>query len=380
MRYDYESAKFRVSGLPVSRRMKGVWRYSPLLPITSMTKPVTLGEGNTPFQLAEKVAEILRMKNLFVKDESRNPTLSFKDRKSTVAISKALEFGTNGVTSITAGNAGASVAAYAAKAGIKAYIFTMAGISDAKLAKLVSYGAKVFRTRAHTKVIQKFVGEVCQEYGFLNLTAASRYNPYIKEGAKTAIFEIFEEMKGQLPEWIVIPVGGGGNLASYFKGIRELRELKLIDNYPRLVGVQGENCAPVVEAFERKLDPRDIPTIPNPSTIGHSILDDWAPDGDQALMAIRETKGTAMGVSDGEMLEAMKLLSSREGIFVEPAAAAPLAGLRKLLENRTIDSSDTVVIVATGSGSNQPDTTLQAWGTPPTIETDLSSFSKYLKN
>jgi threonine synthase len=376
--YEYEALRKAHGGLPVDQSQAGVWRYSPLLPKNPGTPVVTLGEGDTPLVRASRVAEAMGLERVYVKDDSRNPTLSFKDRKSTVAISKAAEFGATGVVNMTAGNAGASVAAYASRAGIPAYIFTIDGISDSKLAKLLSYGARVFRTNAPTKELMTFVGDVAKRYGMVNMTAASRFNPYVKEGSKTSIFEVFEQLGGSLPDWIFVPIGGGGNLAGIYKGLRELKLLGLIERFPRIVGVQGKDCAPVVEAFRLGLPPDQIPIIANPSTIAHSILDSWAPDGDQALTAIRDSGGLAVGVSDEELLESMKTLSGREGLYLEPASAAPLAALGKLVGDGTMGADESVVLFATGSGSNQPDATIAAWGRPPTVELDLEGFSRYL--
>jgi threonine synthase len=372
--YDYEKLRSSHSGLPADGAHTGVWRYAPLLPINPKTKMISLGEGGTPLVHADRLAQDLGMRNLLVKDESRNPTLSFKDRKSAIAVSKAAEFGAKGVANMTAGNAGSSVAAYAARAGIPAYIFTIDGISESKLAKLVSYGAHVFKTKAPTKELMTFVAAVSKRYGMTNMTAASRYNPYVKEGSKTCVFELYEQFGGDLPGWIIVPIGGGGNIAGLFKGLRELKLLGLIEKYPRLVGVQGEGCAPVVEAFEKGLPPDQVPTVPNPHTIAHSILDSWAPDGDQALLAIRETEGVAVGVSDDELLESMKAMSGREGLFVEPAAASPLAALKRLLSEGKVGADESVVLLATGFGSNQPEAAIRAWGSPPTIELDLEAF------
>jgi len=377
--YEYEALRTAYRGIPADDKSRGVWRYSPLLPLNAGTRIVTLGEGATPLVEATKISEALGLEKVYVKDESRNPTLSFKDRKSTVAVSKAAEFGAAGVANMTAGNAGSSVAAYAGKAGIPAYIFTIGGISDAKLAKLLSYGAMVFRTNAPTKELMTFVGDVAKRYGMVNMVAASRYNPYVKEGAKTSVFEIFEQMDGHLPDWMFIPIGGGGNLAGIFKGLRELKLLGLIEVYPRIVGVQGKDCAPVVRAFEQGLPPDQIPVVENPRTIAHSILDSWAPDGDQALTAIRESGGLAVGVSDEELYQSMKTLSSQEGLYLEPASAAPLAALGRLISDGTMGADDSVLLFATGSGANQPDATLVAWGQPPTIELDLEAFVKYVR-
>ena len=376
--YDYEALRTSHRGVPVCAGNAGVWRYAPLLPLNEGTGMVTLGEGSTPLLRASRISGALKLHTVYVKDESRNPTLSFKDRKSAVAVTKAAEFGATGIVNMTAGNAGSSVAAYAARAGIPAYIFTIAGISDSKLAKLLSYGAEVFRTHAPTRELMTFIGAVAARYGMVNMTAASRYNPYVKEGSKTAIFEVYEQLGGSLPDWLFVPIGAGGNLAGIYKGLRELKLLGLVEKLPRLVGVQGRDCAPVVEAYERGLPPDQVPVIQNPRTIAHSILDSWAPDGDQALTAIRETGGLALGVSDEELLRSMRSLSSMEALYLEPAAAAPHAALARLVGEGRIDADESVVLLATGSGSNQPDATIEAWGRPEEIELDLEGFARHL--
>jgi threonine synthase len=378
--YDYKKIGEKYGGLPVVKGAEGIWKFSPLLPVKSPANYVSLGEGSTPFHRLEKVGSMLKMGNLFVKDESRNPTCSFKDRKSAVAISRAIEDEYNRVVAATAGNAGSSVAAYAAKAGIESYIFAFQGISDAKLAKLLAYKANVFLTNASTGDVLEFTKKVCDAYNLQNCSAASRYNPYGKEGAKTAVFEMFQQGEGKLPDWIILPVGGGGNIAAYFKGIHELMELGLIEKYPRLVGVQASGCAPVVEAFNKNTDPRNIPKIINPKTIAHSILDDWAPDGDLAITALKETKGLGVAVSDESIIEAMKLLSEVEAIYAEPSSAVPLAALKKLLADRVIDNDESAAIIVTGFGLNQPDATIDNYARPTNVSLNVDEFGKYLKS
>jgi threonine synthase len=319
------------------------------------------------------------MSNLFVKDESRNPTCSFKDRKSAVAISKAIEDGYGRVVAATAGNAGSSVAAYAAKGGIESYIFAFQGISRAKLAKLLAYRANVFLTSASTGDVLEFTSKVCDRYNLQNCSAASRYNPYVKEGAKTSVFEMYEQGENSLPDWIILPVGGGGNISSYFKGLKELKTLGLIEKYPRLVGVQASGCAPVADAFNRKLDPRNIPKVKNPKTIAHSILDDWAPDGDIALVSLKETNGLAVTVTDEEIISATKELSGVEAIYAEPSSVTTLAALKKLLSDRVVGKDEKVALVITGFGLNQPDATIDN-SAPATNLTnlDVELFGQYL--
>ena len=380
--YDYSKINEKFHGaLPVADGAEGVWRYSPLLPLRSAANCVSLGEGSSPYHRILKIGTTLDMEDVFVKDESRNPTCSFKDRKSTVAISKAVEDGYRKVIAATAGNAGSSVAAYAAKAGIESFILAFQGISKAKLAKLLAYRAKVFLTNASTGDVGEFTERVCQNYHLQNCSAASRYNPYVKEGAKTAVFEMYEQTGGKLPDWIILPVGGGGNVSGYYKGLKELEALNLIDEYPRLIGVQAAGCAPVVEAFEKNLDPRNMPKIKNPKTIAHSILDDWAPDGDIALVSIRETDGFAVAVSEDEIISATQDLSGIEGIYAEPSSATSLAGLKQLLASKMIDKTESVALVITGFGLNQPDATVDnSTGAEDLTELNIEAFSRYLKN
>jgi threonine synthase len=191
---------------------------------------------------------------------------------------------------------------------------------------------------------------------------------------------MYEQGGGTLPEYIVLPVGGGGNISAYFKGLKELKNLGLIVSYPKLVGVQASGCAPIVEAFEKKLDPRHIPKIQHPKTIAHSILDDWAPDGDLALVSIRETGGLATSVSEEEILAATRELSVTEGIYAEPSSATTLAAVKRLVSEKVLDKSDKVVMVITGFGLNQPDATVD--NSPPPVDLvnlDADDFGKYLK-
>lgn len=379
--YDYDKIRNQFPGkLPLTNELDGIWRFSPLLPLDSPKNCVSLGEGSSPYRRIKKIGSKIGMENtLFVKDESRNPTCSFKDRKSTVAISKAIEEGFSRVVAATAGNAGSSVAAYAAKGNIESYIFAFRGISKAKLAKLLAYEAKVFLTSASTGDVLEFTSKVCESYHLKNCSAASRYNPYVKEGAKTAVFEIYEQCSGSLPDWIILPVGGGGNISAYYKGLKELKQLGLIEECPKLVGVQAFGCAPVVEAFEKNLDPRNIPKIKNPKTIAHSILDDWAPDGDTAIVALKETGGLGITVSEEEIITAARDLSTKEGIYAEPSSATPLAGLKKLLTDRVVDRNEEVALIVTGFGLNQPDATID--NSPPAVDLitlDAAAFGKYL--
>jgi threonine synthase len=360
-------------------RPSSVWKYIELLPVEDPDQIVSLGEGGTRLVHARRLGEELGLPFLYVKDESRNPTCSFKDRKSTVAITKAHEFGFDTVTSATAGNAGASVAAYAAKAGLKAVIFTFRNITKPKLSKLLSYGAKVLIVDGMTWDVVQLVSEACKKYGWYSVVAASRYNPYVMDGAKTEAIEICEQLAWKAPDWLIVPLGGGCGVASCWKGVKELHSLGLIDKLPRIIGVQGAECAPVVKAFNENLPADEIVRIPNAHTIAHSIEDEFAPDGDKALIAIRESGGVAVGVQDERILWAQGLIGKKEGLFVEPASSAPIAAAKILLDNGTIDGTDTVAAVATGFGLNEMDAILSNISRPLTIKPTIQDLDLALR-
>jgi len=377
--YDYEKLRETFSKRSLEGRVASVWRYLELLPVEDPKSIVTLGEGGTRLMRAERLAEELGLHNLYLKDESRNPTCSFKDRKSTVAITKALQFGVHTVTCATAGNAGASIAAYAAKARLRAVIFAFRNITKPKLSKLMSYGADTLIVDGLTWETVQLTSEACTKYGWYNIVAASRYNPYVKDGAKTEAIEICEQLGWNVPDWLIVPVGGGCGLASCWKGMKELQRIGLIKKLPKIVGVQGAECAPLVKAFEENVPPDKIERFPNAHTIAHSIEDDYPPDGDQALIAIRESHGLALGVQDDQILSAQRLIARKEGLFVEPASSAPIAAAQILLNEGTIDHDDLVVTIATGFGLNEPEAIFKTYQEPPTIRPTIKDLDTALK-
>jgi threonine synthase len=377
--YDYDNVREVFSEKNLETRPPSVWKYFEILPVEDPNRVVTLGEGGTRLVEAKALGQELELQNLFLKDESRNPTCSFKDRKSTVAVTKAKEFGFETVVCATAGNAGSSVAAYAAKAGLRAIIFTFRNITQSKLAKLQAYGADVLIVDGSTWEVLELTTQACAKYGWYSIVAASRYNPYVKDGAKTEAIEVCEQLRWKAPDWLIVPLGGGCGISSCWKGVRELRRLGLIDRLPKMVGVQGAECAPVVNAFNENTPPDKIERVVNGHTIAHSIEDDFAPDGDQALMAIRESGGKAVGVPDDQILREQRLIGKREGLFIEPASSAPVAAARMLVDEGTIDRKDTVVCIATGFGLNEPEALLNSIQAPPTVRPRIQDLDAALK-
>jgi len=378
--YDYETMREDFSKSSLVGRPESVWKYIELLPVEDPASIVTLGEGGTRLIEAVKLGKELGFSRFYLKDETRNPTCSFKDRKATVAVTKAREFGYRTVTSATAGNAGASVAAYAAKAGLRAVIFTFRNITKSKLSKLLSYGADVLVVDGMTWDVLQLTSEACEKYGWYSIVAASKYNPYVKDGAKTEAIEVCEQLGWHPPDWLIVPVGGGCGLASCWKGIKELHRIGIITKLPKLVGVQGSECAPLVKAFDENVPADKIQRLPDAHTIAHSIEDDYPPDGDQALTAIRESGGLALGVPDNEILRTQRLIGKTEGLFVEPASAAPVAAAKILLDAGTIDNKDSVVAVATGFGLNEPEAIISSIQELPTIRPVIEDLDMVLKS
>lgn len=378
--YDHEVARETFSKESMKDRESSVWKFIELLPVDTLKQVVTLGEGGTRLVLASRLGEHLNLTRLYLKDESRNPTCSFKDRKSTVAITKAHEFGFKTVISATAGNAGASIAAYAAKAGLRAVVFAFRNITKPKLSKLLSYGAEVVIVDGTSWETFQLTSAASEKYGWYNLVAASRYNPYVKDGAKTEAFEICEQLGWMAPDWLIVPVGGGCGLASCWKAVKELNVMGLIDKLPKMVGVQGVECAPLVKAFKENIEPDRIERFPNAHTIAHSIEDDYPPDGNQALVAIRESGGLALGVEDDRILWAQQQIAKREGLFVESASSAPVAAAKALRDDGTIDKPDSVVTIVTGFGLNEPEAITQFSKEPPTIKPIIENLEIYTKS
>lgn len=379
--YDYDAIAEKINKKELAKRRAGVWKYFELLPVASRKNIVTLDEGGMPLLEAKNLARELGVRRLLLKDETKNPTASFKDRPMSVGLSKAVEFGARKVVTASSGNAAIALAAYAAKAGIECYAFVPAGAAASKLAQLSMYGAHV------VKVARKGVGDQTYEFmraawerfGWHPIPSCGAFNPYQPEGSKTMSYEICEQLGWRVPDWVVVPVGAGTLLSGNAKGYFEFEQLGLVKGVPRLAAVQAEGCAPLVKAFREGTPPHEIPTWPNPNTVAGGLVDPYPWDADTAIPAIKRSKGAAQAVSDAEILEAEKLLAISEGIFAEPSGAAGLAGLRKLLEVGIIDRSDVVVVEVTGGGLKDVGTAMKLVEEPPVIEPELEQLKQLLK-
>jgi threonine synthase len=337
--------------IPWKRRNLSVWKYRELLPIDDDRFITTLAEGGTGLHYCERLGREMGLKKLYVKNEGENPTGSFKDRGMTVAISKARELRKKKVVCASTGNTAASLAAYSARAGLRCIVIIPAGkIASGKLLQLVIHGATIFQVRGNFDEAMAAVAELTdRRKGYYLMNSL---NPFRLEGQKTLAFEVFDQLRGESPDTVVLPVGNGGNISAIWKGFNEFYSLGVTKTLPRMIGVQAEKAAPIAEAVKKKRD--EITPVTNPRTIASAIRIGSPVNWTKVLHAINESHGTAEIVSDREILNAQKDLASKEGIFVEPASAASIAGLRKSREANTIDRSDLVVCVTTGHGLKDP--------------------------
>jgi len=343
----------RGRSLPCRPDLPGMWTYFPMLPICDERAIVSLNEGRTSLVRAERLAETFGLSDLTLKDETRNPTGSFKDRMLAVGIARAVELGKKTVAVQSSGNVAAATAAYAAKAGLAAKIFVPRTVPEEKLVQIQMYGADLFRID-HTSPAAVFdlLHEASEALGWYIVATTALYNPFTLEGAKTIAYELAEETGFNPPDWLIVPVGGGGNLGTLWRAFKEMKELGLLTRLPRLVGVQAAGCAPFVEAIRLGLTPREAAAKrwPEIKTLCGAIADDLVFDAHLALPAVAESGGTAVAVSDEETLEMERLLASSEAIFVEPSSATVLAALRRLRAQGTVGSDGSVCCLLTGSG------------------------------
>ncbi len=327
---------------PGDLRGRGVWRYGPLLP---RVEPVSLGEGSTPLIPSRRLGPELGLDLLF-KLESTNPTGSFKDRGATVMVSVLREAGVGAVADDSSGNAAAALAAYAARAGMRAVLFVPSYASGPKLSQIRAYGAELRSVPGPRGKAQEEVSRACRDEG---LTYASHNeSPFYIEGLKTVAFEIFEDLGLDLPDYVVLPLGGGGLFLGLAEGFRELMELGWSDSLPAFGIVQSDACAPIVVALERGLPE---PVLVEPArSVAEGVLVAAPPRGREILRELRALQGLGTAVGDEEVLVAQRSLAREEGLYVEPTSALALAGLRAFVSQGKIPPRSRVVLVLTGSG------------------------------
>ncbi len=348
----------RPKSLPVedilARRPESMWQFRELLPLSSHAIPVSIHEGWTPLIPTERLGRKSGMPFLWVKNEAANPTGSFKDRPVSVAVSKALELGMQGVVTASSGNAGASVAAYAAKGGLPALVLAPTTTPTGKLSQIAMCGATVVLVRGSYSDCWRLAHVVAKRLGWYNITTTF-LSAFPTEGNKTVAYEIYLQLGNSVPDWVIVPVGAGPLLVGILRGFRDLVLLGLAHRVPRMVAVQAQGCAPIARAFEAGA--REVTAWGVPATIASGIADSlqgYEDDGTHTLNSCRRSDGQVVSVSDEEILAAMEALAMEEGLLFEPTAAAPLAGARKLSSQGVIRPEDHIVLMGTGHGLKDP--------------------------
>ncbi|MFZ5882213.1 MAG: threonine synthase [Chloroflexota bacterium] len=346
--YDLERVRREVDRDEISRRAKGMWRWHELLPVVDASNVVFLGEGDTALLKLPNVGRELGLSHLFVKDESSNPTGSFKARGLGAAVSKAKELGIKRVIIPTAGNAGGAMAAYAARAGMQAAVYMPADTPRANLEECRISGAEVVLVDGLISDAAKQAGERARAEGWFDLSTFKE--PYRTEGKKIMGYELAEQFGWELPDVILYPTGGGTGLVGMWKAFAELEALGWLEKTrrPRMVSVQAAGCAPVVKAFEANAAVCEF--WENAHTVASGLRVPKSFADALILKDLRESGGTAVAVSDEAILEAQSQLGGLEGIFAAPEGAATLAALKELLKQKWLDPAERVVLFNTGSG------------------------------
>ncbi len=329
----------------------GVWRYAPFMPVDPAHK-ISIQEGGTPLYSTKALGAAIGVENTYVKFEGLNPTGSFKDRGMTMGVSHANELGAKVVGCASTGNTSAALAAYAAKAGMKCAVFLPSGkVAMGKLAQALFFGAKVLSIDGNFDDALALARKMADER---KLYLLNSINPYRPEGQKSVLFEIMDQLNYNIPDRIILPVGNAANIWAVYKALTELEEVGWIDKMPMLTGIQAEGAAPVAAAF--KAHTEDFIPEENPETVATAIRIGNPVSGRKALRAMYATGGHCITVNDDEIISAQQLLGRKEGVCVEPASAASVAGLRKLRELGIAEKDERVVCICTGNGLKDPDT------------------------
>ncbi len=354
--YDYKAISTELTRSSLNKNREFThWRYLRLLPIFKPEFIQPLAVGWTPIYRVMNLETEWGLNAIWVKDDGRNPTASFKDRASSVAVVKALETGAKAVTAASTGNAASSWSAFTALAKLKTYIFVPQNAPRAKLAQLLLYGATVLQVNGSYDDAFDLCCQAAEKWGWYNRSTA--INPYLGEGKKTGAFEICEQLNWQVPDYVFVAVGDGCILQGTWKGFKEFYELGLIDRLPKVIGVQAEGASPLVKAWlagDKQAKPMQAQTVADSISVGVPR------DQVKALRAVRESGGMFVAVSDDEILAAISTLARKVGVLAEPAGAAALAGLKKLVEQGVCGSRDRAVVMVTGHGLKDIDGVMKA--------------------
>ena len=336
----------------ISEREKNLWRYNELLPIENKKNIVDIGAGYTPLHKAKKLAEKIGIKELYIKNDTVNPSFSFKDRPASVAVSKCQELGLWAVGSPSTGNLASATAAHAARAGIPCYIFIPYDIEQAKILQVQAYGANIIPVNGTYDDANRLAAYAGDKYniGIVNINLRT----YYVEGSKTLAFEVCEQLGWNAPDHVIVPTGSGAMLCAIDRGLKEFEKIDLItNNNTKITSAQPEGCSPIVDAIKNKTNV--IQPVKKPNTLAKSLAIGEPGDGIFAVETVNNSGGYGENANDEEIRESIRLLASTEGIFAEPGGAISIAVLLKLVRDGKIDANEKVVCYVTGNGLKAPE-------------------------
>jgi len=367
--YDYDVVRSQISRESIASGPLTIWRYKPLLPI-DIDDVVDTHTGLTPLVRAENLGRALGLRNLWVKNDTVNPTFSFKDRPVSIASTKARELGFETLACASTGNLAGAVAAHAVKAGMQAMIFIPADLEPSKIVGASIYEPTLVAVDGNYDDVNRLCSELADFYkwAFVNINM----RPYYSEGSKTLAYEVAEQLGWNIPDRVIVPIASGSMFTKIWKGYNELIKIGIVDGVgPKMVGAQALGCSPVVTAY----DAETLNVIPvKPSTIAKSLAIGNPADGYYALKVIKESGGCAASVNDDEIIEGIKLLARTEGIFAETAGGVSIGVTRKLAEQGAIDPDELVVIYVTGNGLKTQEAVADKVAEPLFIEPTVESF------
>jgi threonine synthase len=373
--YDYEHIASRVSRASIAAGPSSLWRYKAMLPIES-DRYVDSQAGFTPLVQASNLGKALGLKNVYVKNDTVNPTFSFKDRPVSIASSKALELGFDTLACASTGNLAGSVAAHAAKAGMRGVVFIPADLEPSKISGALAYSPTLVAVDGNYDDVNRVCSEIADRYrwAFVNINM----RPYYSEGSKTLAYEVAEQLGWRLPDRAIVPIASGSLFTKVWKGFQELGKLGLVDanaTLPKMVGAQALGCSPVVTAWDA--DTFEVEPV-KPNTIAKSLAIGNPADGYYSLKIMKQSGGVAASVTDAEIVEGMKLLARTEGIFAETAGGVTVAVLKKLAEQGQVDPDELVVVYVTGNGLKTQEALVGQLNDPVHVRATMASVEEAL--
>jgi threonine synthase len=373
--YDFSHFRNRITRESIQTGPNSIWRYRDFLPVET-NDPIDMGTGMTPLLKANRLARQLGLNNLYIKNDAVNmPTLSFKDRVVSVALTRARELGFTTVSCASTGNLANSTAAIAARAGLDCCVFIPADLEAGKVMGTLIYAPTVMAVQGNYDQVNRLCSEVANTHGwgFVNINL----RPYYSEGSKTLGYEVIEQLGWELPDRIVAPLASGSLFTKIYKGFREFVDVGLVeDKAVKFSGAQAEGCSPIAQAYREN---RDFISPVKPNTVAKSIAIGNPADGVYAIDIARKTGGQIESVTDAEIIAGMKLLAETEGIFTETAGGTTIAVLKKLVESGQIDPDEKTVVYITGNGLKTQEAVQESVGQPLLIEAKLDSFERALE-